>query len=65
MMRVNTNSALDFLHQLLSVKSPVEFFELSSVHARRQFETFAEQSKHLTGLAQKVTADAVEPLKQA
>ena len=63
MVRANTNSTLDFVHQLLGVKSPAEFFELSSAHARKQFETFAEQSKHLTGLAQKVTTDAVEPLQ--
>jgi phasin len=65
MTRVNTNSTFDFLNQLLKVKSPVELLELSSVHARRQFETFAEQSKNLTGLAQRVTADAVEPLKSS
>ena len=45
------------------LKSPVEFIELSSAHARKQFETFVEQGKHLTGVAQKVTTDAVEPLQ--
>jgi phasin len=62
-VRFNTNSTLDFVQQLLGVKSPAEFLELSSAHFRKQFETFAEQSKHLTGLAQKVTTDAVEPLQ--
>jgi phasin len=59
MIRANTNSTLDFVHQLVGVKSPTEFFELSSAHSRKQFETFAEQSKQLAGLAQKVTSDAI------
>jgi phasin len=62
-VRANTNSTLDFAHQLIGVKSPSEFLELSAGHARKQFETFTEQTKHLTGLAQKVTTDAVEPLQ--
>jgi phasin len=63
MVRANTNSTLDFVNQLLGVKSPSEFLELSTAHARKQFETFTEQTQHLTGLAKKVTADAVEPLQ--
>jgi phasin len=63
MVRANTNSTLDFVHQLLGVKSPAEFFELSSSNACKQLETFAEQTKHLTSFAQKVTTDAVEPLQ--
>jgi phasin len=62
-VRFNTNSTLDFVQQLLGVKSPAEFLELSSAHFRKQFETFAEQSKHLTGMAQKMTTHAVEPLQ--
>ncbi len=62
-VRFNTNSTLDFVQKLLGVKTPAEFLELSSAHARKQFETFAEQSKHLTGLAQKITTNAVEPLQ--
>ena len=62
-VRFNTNSTLDFARQLFSVKSPAEFLELSSAHFRTQFETFAEQSRHLTGMAQKMTTDAVEPLQ--
>jgi phasin len=62
-VRFNTNSTLDFVQQLLGVRSPAEFLELSSAHFRKQFETFAEQSKHLTGMAQKMTTHAVEPLQ--
>ena len=62
-VRFNTNSTLDFAQQLLGVKSPAEFLELSSAHFRKQLETFAGQSKHLTGMAQKMTTHAVEPLQ--
>jgi len=62
-VRFNTNSTLDFVQQLFSARSPAEFVELSSSHFRTQFETFAEQSRHLAGMAQKLTADAIEPLQ--
>ncbi len=63
MVRANTNSAFDFSRQLVGVKSPAAFLELSAAHARKQFETFAEQSQQLAGLAQKVTTEAVQPLQ--
>jgi phasin len=62
-VRFNTNSTLDFVQRLFGVKSPAEFLELSSAHFRTQFETFAEQHRHLTGMAQKMTTHAVEPLQ--
>jgi hypothetical protein len=36
---------------------------LSSSHVRTQFEAATAQAKELTTLAQKVTTDAVEPIK--
>jgi phasin len=59
----NMNAAFDFARQLTRVKSPSEFFELSAAHMRKQFETFTEQAKHLTTLAQTVTTDAAQPLQ--
>ena len=61
--QVNMNAAFDFARQLTSVKSPSEFVELSTAHARKQFEAFTEQTQRLTTLAQKVTADAAQPLQ--
>jgi phasin len=58
MLHANTNSAFDFCRKLVGVKSPSEFLELSSAQARKQFETFSEQAKHLAALAQKVTSSA-------
>jgi phasin family protein len=39
------------------VKSPSEFIELSTAHARKQFEAMTAQTKELTELAQKVTTE--------
>jgi phasin len=63
MVRANTNAAFDFARQVVGVKSPSEFLELSAAHARKQFETLTDQAQQLTGLAQKVVTDAVQPLQ--
>ena len=63
--RANTNSAFDFATQLFAVKSLAEAVELSTAHMRKQFETISAQSKELTALAQKVTTETVEPIKES
>ena len=62
--RTNTNSAFDFATELFAVKSFAEVVELSTAHARKQFETYTAQTKELAGLAQKVATEAVEPMKE-
>ncbi len=62
--RANTNSAFDFASQMFTVKSLSEAVELSTAHARKQFETAAAQGKELTALAQKVATESVEPIKE-
>jgi phasin len=59
----NTNAAFDFVQKMSGVKSPSEFLELWTEHARKQVETLTEQSKQLAALAQKVTRTTAEPLK--
>jgi len=61
--RTNTNTAFDYTHELMGAKSLSEFVELSTAHARKQFEAMSAQTKELTELAQKVTTQIVEPLK--
>lgn len=61
--RINTNAAFDFFGELMNVKSPSELVELTTAHARKQFEALTAQSKELTALAQKVAAESSEPLK--
>jgi phasin len=61
--RVNTNAAFDFYGELITAKSLSEVIELSSAHARKQFETFTAQGKELGALAQKVATETAEPIK--
>ena len=61
--RTNTNAAFDFYGELLAAKTFSEVVELSSTHARKQFETLTEQGKELGALAQKVATETAEPIK--
>jgi phasin len=61
--RVNTNAAFDFYSELMTVKSFSELVELSTAHARKQFEAVTTQTKDLAALAQKVSAETAEPIK--
>jgi phasin len=61
--RANANAAFDFYGQIVTAKSLSEVIELSTSHARKQFETLTSQSKDLAALAQKVATDSVEPIK--
>ncbi len=61
--RTNTNAAFDFAGELITAKTFSEVIELSSAHARKQFEVFALQSKELNTLAQKVATETAEPIK--
>lgn len=61
--RTNLTATFDFAQKLSGVKSPDEFVQLSSDHARKQFETFTEQAKELAAMAQKATVATTEPLK--
>jgi phasin len=61
--RINAGAAFDYAQELLGVKSLPELIELSTTHARKQFEAMATQAKELTELAAKVTTEIAEPLK--
>jgi phasin len=61
--QANNKAAFDFDQELVGVKSPSEFFELSTNHSRKQFEKLTEQTKELATLAQKVTVATAEPVK--
>jgi phasin len=61
--RVNANAAFDFAGELITAKTLSEVIELSSAHARKQFETLTEQGKELGALAQKVATETAEPIK--
>jgi phasin len=61
--RINTRAALDYAHELLGVKSPSEFIELSTAHMRKQFDIASAQNKELCALAQEFATEAAEPIK--
>jgi len=62
--RANANAYFDFATELLAVKSLSEAVELSTAYGRKQFESVGAQIKELSALAQKVTTDSVEPIKE-
>ena len=61
--RTNTNAAFDFASELLTAKTLSEVVELSTAHARKQFDAVIAQAKELTTLVQKVATETAEPLK--
>jgi phasin len=61
--RSNANAFFDHAIALLEAKSPSEAIEVSTAHARKQFEAVTEQTKELAALAQKVTTATAEPVK--
>ena len=61
--RTNTNAAFDFATHLATAKTVTDLVEVSTAHARKQFEAVSAQTKELTSFAQKVATDTVEPLK--
>jgi phasin len=63
--RANTNAAFDFAAEVMTAKSFSDFVELSTSHARKQFEQLTAQTKELAALAQKVAADTAEPVKES
>jgi phasin len=63
--RANTNAAFDYAHELLGVKSPLEFFALSTAQIRKQFNIASAQNKELFTLVREVAAEAAEPIKKS
>src|ERR1700688_1439289 len=55
--RRTSNTACDYANAMLAVKSVPEFFELSTTHARKHFETMTAQTKELAALVQQMTTD--------
>jgi phasin len=62
--RENTNATFDFAAELFGAKTFSDVIELTTAHARKQFEAFTVQGKELTALAQKVATEAAEPIKE-
>jgi len=61
--QTNIGAAVAFFEQLRTVKSPSEFFELSTNHSRKQFETLTEQARELATLGQKAALSTAERVR--
>jgi phasin len=61
--RFNTDTMFNYVEAMFGVKTPSDFIELSTKHARQHFETLSGQGKELAGLAQKVATETAEPIK--
>ncbi len=61
--RTNARTAFDYIDELLRVKSPSEFIELSTAQIRKQFEIMSAQNKELCALAQEMATEAAEKIK--
>jgi phasin len=61
--RTNARAAFDCAHELLGVKSPSEFIELSTRQIRKQFEIVSAQNKELCTLAQEMATEAAGTIK--
>lgn len=61
--QANTNAVFDLARDLISAKSASEVIEVSTGHARKQFDVMSAQGRELAELAQKVTMDAASPVR--
>jgi phasin len=61
--RTNIDAGFDFVLELYGMKSPSDFMELATEHARTQTAALTEQAKELAALAQQVALATTEPLK--
>ncbi|MGZ5853767.1 MAG: phasin [Xanthobacteraceae bacterium] len=61
--RANSNAQFDYFTELFGAKTVAEFVELSTAHARKQFDALSAQSKELSSFVQKVATETAEPIK--
>jgi hypothetical protein len=62
LMSANMSTTLEYAQRLVNVKTPTEFVELSTNHARKQFELIMKQTAELGSIAQKLATPDVESL---
>ena len=62
-VRTNTRATFDYANELLGVKSPSEFIELSTAQMRKQFEIVSAQNKELYAITQEMASEAAETIK--
>ncbi len=63
--RENTNSALQFMADLMDTRSLSEALSLSATQSRKNLEFASAQNSELWKLAQKVATESAEPIKKS
>jgi hypothetical protein len=58
---MNADAYFDWLHELVRVSSPLEFFAVCMNYSERQFEMFRQQSRELVNLTQKAEIENMGP----
>jgi phasin family protein len=65
MAHANLEAFFGFARELATAKAPSDIMELSTAHARKQFEKLTEQTKELSAFGQKMTNECVEPIARS
>ncbi len=60
--QANVNAMFEYAQDVLQAQSVSELMELSATHSRRQLESIAQQSREITGAAQKLATETTRPL---
>jgi phasin len=63
--RINTSAAFEFYAKLMTMKSFSDVVELTTAHARKQFEAVTAQSKELAALTRTVTTETAKPMMES
>jgi hypothetical protein len=62
--KANNDAALNYAQELVDVRSPAEFIQITTRHAGAQIEVLAEQAKELMTLGQRIAFKSEEPFKK-
>jgi hypothetical protein len=60
LMTANVKANLDYANKLGKLRTPLEFIELSTTHARKQFELIISQAAELGALSRSLTKASAE-----
>jgi hypothetical protein len=60
LMTANVKANLDYVNKLRNLRTPLEFIELSTTHARKQFELIISQTAALGALSRSLTKASAE-----
>jgi len=60
---VNMTSAMEQAKRLVSVKSPTEYFQLTSDYMKTQMQILSKQAQELAAIAQKMATSTTETMK--